>query len=68
MWGHILWQKAIVLLFYLPYNAHYQILVVQVYKGGLFKTATEHKEQIRYFSQQVYAWLGGHSKSNILYI
>ncbi|XP_004229292.1 protein CHROMATIN REMODELING 24 isoform X2 [Solanum lycopersicum] len=24
----------------------------QVYKGGLFKTATEHKEQIRYFSQQ----------------
>nr|VDC67465.1 unnamed protein product [Brassica rapa] len=24
----------------------------QVYKGGLFKTATEQKEQIRYFSQQ----------------
>ncbi|PPD94200.1 hypothetical protein GOBAR_DD08780 [Gossypium barbadense] len=24
----------------------------QIYKGGLFKTATEHKEQIRYFSQQ----------------
>ncbi|CAH2043598.1 unnamed protein product [Thlaspi arvense] len=24
----------------------------QVYKGSLFKTATEHKEQIRYFSQQ----------------
>ncbi|XP_027916383.1 protein CHROMATIN REMODELING 24 isoform X1 [Vigna unguiculata] len=24
----------------------------QVYKGGLFKTATEKKEQIRYFSQQ----------------
>ncbi|OIW18154.1 hypothetical protein TanjilG_31274 [Lupinus angustifolius] len=24
----------------------------QVYKGGLFKSATEHKEQIRYFSQQ----------------
>ncbi|KHN17394.1 DNA excision repair protein ERCC-6-like [Glycine soja] len=24
----------------------------QVYKGGLFKIATEHKEQIRYFSQQ----------------
>ncbi|KAK7399357.1 hypothetical protein VNO78_10539 [Psophocarpus tetragonolobus] len=24
----------------------------QVYKGGLFKTATEHKEQIRYFGQQ----------------
>ncbi|GLT25101.1 hypothetical protein SLA2020_002530 [Shorea laevis] len=24
----------------------------QVFKGGLFKTATEHKEQIRYFSQQ----------------
>ncbi|XP_010444319.1 PREDICTED: protein CHROMATIN REMODELING 24-like [Camelina sativa] len=24
----------------------------QVYKGGLFKTATEHKEQTRYFSQQ----------------
>ncbi|XP_027342704.1 protein CHROMATIN REMODELING 24 [Abrus precatorius] len=24
----------------------------QVYKGGLLKTATEHKEQIRYFSQQ----------------
>ncbi|XP_057961339.1 protein CHROMATIN REMODELING 24 [Malania oleifera] len=24
----------------------------QIFKGGLFKTATEHKEQIRYFSQQ----------------
>lgn len=24
----------------------------QIYKGGLFKTATEHKEQMRYFSQQ----------------
>ncbi|KAL6225468.1 hypothetical protein ACLB2K_004318 [Fragaria x ananassa] len=24
----------------------------QIYKGGLFKTATEQKEQIRYFSQQ----------------
>ncbi|KAF7840134.1 protein CHROMATIN REMODELING 24 [Senna tora] len=24
----------------------------QVYKGGLFRTATEHKEQTRYFSQQ----------------
>lgn len=24
----------------------------QIYKGGLFKTATEHKEQTRYFSQQ----------------
>ncbi|XP_074350911.1 protein CHROMATIN REMODELING 24 isoform X1 [Apium graveolens] len=24
----------------------------QVFKGGLFKSATEHKEQIRYFSQQ----------------
>ncbi|KFK28086.1 hypothetical protein AALP_AA8G470500 [Arabis alpina] len=24
----------------------------QVYKGGLFKTATEHKEQIRYFSKR----------------
>ncbi|KAL6570063.1 hypothetical protein OROMI_014577 [Orobanche minor] len=24
----------------------------QVYKGGLFRSATEHKEQIRYFSQQ----------------
>ncbi|KAI7746430.1 hypothetical protein M8C21_015338 [Ambrosia artemisiifolia] len=24
----------------------------QIYKGGLFKSATEHKEQIRYFSQQ----------------
>uniref|UniRef100_A0A7N0TBK3 Protein CHROMATIN REMODELING 24 n=1 Tax=Kalanchoe fedtschenkoi TaxID=63787 RepID=A0A7N0TBK3_KALFE len=24
----------------------------QVFKGGLFKTATEHKEQVRYFSQQ----------------
>lgn len=42
--------------------------MVQVYKGGLFKTATEHKEQIRYFSQQVYAWLGGYSKSYIWYI
>lgn len=27
--------------------------VLQVFKGGLFKTATEHKEQMRYFSQQV---------------
>uniref|UniRef100_A0A803KNA1 Protein CHROMATIN REMODELING 24 n=1 Tax=Chenopodium quinoa TaxID=63459 RepID=A0A803KNA1_CHEQI len=25
---------------------------VLIYKGGLFKTATEHKEQTRYFSQQ----------------
>ncbi|CAK9167906.1 unnamed protein product [Ilex paraguariensis] len=25
---------------------------VDIFKGGLFKTATEHKEQIRYFSQQ----------------
>ncbi|KAJ9556695.1 hypothetical protein OSB04_011309 [Centaurea solstitialis] len=24
----------------------------QIYKGGLFRSATEHKEQIRYFSQQ----------------
>ncbi|PKI79435.1 hypothetical protein CRG98_000182 [Punica granatum] len=24
----------------------------QIFKGGLFKTATEHKEQMRYFSQQ----------------
>nr|XP_023897089.1 protein CHROMATIN REMODELING 24 [Quercus suber] len=24
----------------------------QIFKGGLFKTATEHKEQIRYFNQQ----------------
>ncbi|XP_030511508.1 protein CHROMATIN REMODELING 24 isoform X2 [Rhodamnia argentea] len=24
----------------------------QIFKGGLFKTATEHKEQIRYFSEQ----------------
>ncbi|XP_062149491.1 protein CHROMATIN REMODELING 24 isoform X2 [Alnus glutinosa] len=24
----------------------------QIFKGGLFRTATEHKEQIRYFSQQ----------------
>ncbi|KAK2998788.1 hypothetical protein RJ639_022823, partial [Escallonia herrerae] len=24
----------------------------QIFKGGLFKSATEHKEQIRYFSQQ----------------
>lgn len=41
--------------------------MVQVYKGGLFKTATEHKEQIRYFSQQVYTWLGEYSKSFICY-
>lgn len=27
--------------------------VIQVFKGGLFRSATEHKEQIRYFSQQV---------------
>ncbi|KAF6170510.1 hypothetical protein GIB67_031918 [Kingdonia uniflora] len=29
-----------------------KIYKMQVYKGGLFKTATEHKEQTRYFSQQ----------------
>ncbi|KAL2234134.1 UNVERIFIED_CONTAM: Protein CHROMATIN REMODELING 24 [Sesamum indicum] len=26
--------------------------IVKVFKGGLFRSATEHKEQIRYFSQQ----------------
>uniref|UniRef100_A0A803L4R3 Uncharacterized protein n=1 Tax=Chenopodium quinoa TaxID=63459 RepID=A0A803L4R3_CHEQI len=29
-----------------------KIYRMQIYKGGLFKTATEHKEQTRYFSQQ----------------
>lgn len=28
-------------------------VIMQIYKGGLFKTATEHKEQTRYFSQAV---------------
>lgn len=28
---------------------------MQVFKGGLFKTATEHKEQTRYFSQKVFS-------------
>ncbi|KMT14061.1 hypothetical protein BVRB_4g078890 isoform A [Beta vulgaris subsp. vulgaris] len=29
-----------------------KIYRMQIFKGGLFKTATEHKEQTRYFSQQ----------------
>ncbi|KAG6408545.1 hypothetical protein SASPL_131558 [Salvia splendens] len=39
----------------------------QVFKGGLFRSATEQKEQIRYFSQQVivYALVSQEKMSNI---
>lgn len=33
------------------------IVSSQVFKGGLFKVATESKEQFRYFSNQVYMQL-----------
>ena len=43
------------------------LYVNQVFKGGLFRSATEQKEQIRYFSQQVlvYAFVSQEKMSNI---
>lgn len=50
----IFYSKMLFSVFlFLVFHIWYLSLTRQIYKGGLFRSATEHKEQIRYFSQQV---------------